>query len=130
VQDLPERETAIRTEAVDYVDLTAELVSAYVSNNPVRPADLGALIASVDQALSSLGEPAKPAVDQIEKPSATQIKKSITPGCPHQLRGRQGLQDAAPAPDHPWSHPRGLPGEVRPTSRLPDDLSQLLGAAL
>ena len=79
MQDLSDAETEIGTEAADFVELTAELVSAYVSNNSVRPADLGELIAAVHQALSGLREPAKPAVDQIEKPTAAQIKKSITP---------------------------------------------------
>jgi predicted transcriptional regulator len=65
--------------AVNYIDLTADIVTAYVSKNPVRPSDLGELIAAVHQALSGLGEPAEPAVEQIEKPTAAQIKKSITP---------------------------------------------------
>ena len=73
MQDLPE------TEAVNYVDLTADLVSAYVSNNPVRPADLGELIATVHQTLKSLGGPGEPAVEKVEKPTPAQIKKSITP---------------------------------------------------
>jgi predicted transcriptional regulator len=73
VHDTPE------ADAVNYVDLTAEIVTAYVSKNSVRPADLGELIATVHQALNGLGEPAQPAVEQVEKPSAAQIKKSITP---------------------------------------------------
>jgi predicted transcriptional regulator len=32
----------------------------------------------VHQALNDLGEPAQPSVEQVEKPSAAQIKKSIT----------------------------------------------------
>ena len=72
MQDLPE------TDALDYVALTADLVSAYVTKNSVRPADLGELITTVHQALSGLGESAQPAVNQIEKPTPAQIKKSIT----------------------------------------------------
>jgi predicted transcriptional regulator len=79
VQDLPETETEIGTEAVDYVALTADLVSAYISNNSVRPADLGELIATVHQALAGLSGPAEPAVEQVEKPTPAQIKKSVTP---------------------------------------------------
>ena len=67
------------TEAADFIDLTAELVSAYISNNSVRPAELGELIVTVHQALKSLGEPAEPAVEQLDKPTLAQIKKSITP---------------------------------------------------
>jgi predicted transcriptional regulator len=64
---------------IDYIDLTADIVTAYVSKNPVRPADLGELIATIHQALSGLNGPVAPAVDQIEKPTPAQIKKSITP---------------------------------------------------
>jgi predicted transcriptional regulator len=63
----------------DYIALTADIVSAYVSKNSVRPADLGELIASVYQTLKGLSEPAEPAAEQIEKPTPAQIKKSITP---------------------------------------------------
>ncbi|WP_082503980.1 MucR family transcriptional regulator [Methylobacterium sp. Leaf117] len=47
---MPE-ENAPQETAVDYVDLTADIVSAYVSKNSVRPADLGELITSVHQTL-------------------------------------------------------------------------------
>src|SRR3978361_70032 len=57
----------------------AEIVSAYVSNNPVRADDLPELIVSVHAALAGLGKTAEPAAD-IEKPTPAQIKKSITPG--------------------------------------------------
>jgi predicted transcriptional regulator len=77
VLDTPE-EDAVQEATVDYVDMTADIVSAYVSKNSVRPADLGELIATVHQALSGLGEPAKPAAVQVEKPTPVQIKKSIT----------------------------------------------------
>ena len=73
MQDLPE------TITVDYVDLTADIVSAYVSKNSVRPADLGELIATVHQSLKGLSEPAEPVAVQVEKLSAAQVKKSITP---------------------------------------------------
>jgi predicted transcriptional regulator len=78
VLDTPE-EDALQEATADYVDMTADIVSAYVSKNSVRPADLGELIASVHRSLKGLNAPAEPAVDQIEKPTAAQIKKSITP---------------------------------------------------
>jgi predicted transcriptional regulator len=61
-----------------YIQLTAEIVSAYVSNNSVQAADLSSLIDQVHSALtrvstgqSDIGsEPLKPAVS---------VKKSITP---------------------------------------------------
>ena len=76
--DTPE-DDATQGTAVDYVDLTADIVSAYVSKNSVRPADLGELIATVHQTLTRLSGSAKPAAEQVEKPTPAQIKKSITP---------------------------------------------------
>ena len=62
----------------NYVESTASIVSAYVSNNSVRADDLPDLIASVHAALTGLGKTAEPAAD-IEKPTSAQIRKSITP---------------------------------------------------
>lgn len=59
------------------VELTADVVSAYVGNNPVQVADLPSLIADVHSALSrtSTGAAAEPA----EKPKpAVNPKKSVT----------------------------------------------------
>ncbi len=62
----------------NFIELTAEIVSAYVSNNTVAAADIPALINQVYGALSRVSgmpsdapaEPLKPAVS---------VKKSITP---------------------------------------------------
>ena len=63
--------------------ITAELVAAYVSNNPVPASELPALIARVHGAVSGLvagtltpESGAAPQAD-IEKPSAAQIRKSV-----------------------------------------------------
>ena len=61
-----------------YIELTASIVSAYVSNNPVPAHDLSALINQVHSALTRVStgqgdiasEPLRPAVS---------VKKSITP---------------------------------------------------
>ena len=61
-----------------YIQLTAEIVSAYVSNNSVPSSDLSALINQVHSALTRVSsgqvdtssEPLKPAIS---------VKKSITP---------------------------------------------------
>ena len=66
------------TSGGKYIELTAEIVSAYVSNNSVPSGDLPALIGQVHSALSRvssghsepLSEPPRPAVS---------VKKSITP---------------------------------------------------
>lgn len=76
---MDENAGAIEAEAIDYVELTAEIVSAYVSNNSVRPGDMAELIASTHTALAGLGQSAATDAPSVEKPTPTQIRKSITP---------------------------------------------------
>ena len=65
-------------ESSSFIELTATIVSAYVSNNPVPSADIAALIGQVHSALKRVSggqaaaptEPLKPAVP---------IKRSINP---------------------------------------------------
>ncbi|MCJ2108764.1 MucR family transcriptional regulator [Methylobacterium sp. E-041] len=61
------------------VGLTADIVAAYVSGNHVQVAELPTLIVNVHAMLSELrnGKPAEPAGP--EKPTAAQIRKSVTP---------------------------------------------------
>jgi predicted transcriptional regulator len=67
-----------REDQVDLVALTADIVSAYVSNNRVPPAEMPALLSSVHAAVAGLGS--APAVDAgPEKPTPAQIRKSIKP---------------------------------------------------
>jgi predicted transcriptional regulator len=65
----------------NFTELTAEIVSAYVSNNPVPPAELPALIARVHTAVAGLStEGSAGAVApnaEIEKPTPAQIRKSV-----------------------------------------------------
>jgi predicted transcriptional regulator len=66
------------TSAASYIELTAEIVSAYVSNNTVPAAEMGALINQVHQALIRVGggqseitaEPLRPAIS---------VKRSVNP---------------------------------------------------
>lgn len=76
-----ERDTAMdehQNNLNNHVELTADIVSAYVSNNPVPASELGNLIAEVHLALNSLAEgPAeKPAEPQTP---AVPVRRSITP---------------------------------------------------
>ncbi|WP_406871640.1 MucR family transcriptional regulator [Aminobacter sp. P9b] len=59
------------------VELTADLVAAYVSNNPVPPAELPGLIAQIHASISSLSTPTA-ALEEPLKPHMP-IKKTITP---------------------------------------------------
>jgi predicted transcriptional regulator len=59
-------------------DLTAEIVSAYVSSNSINPASLPELIATVHESLLAISSPA--AAREAERPTPPiPIKKSITP---------------------------------------------------
>ena len=60
-------------------ELTADIVSAYVEHNSVALADLPALIQSTFAALSGVGEPVVVEPETVAKPTAAQIRKSITP---------------------------------------------------
>jgi len=62
----------------DLLGLTAEIVSAHVSNNPVSLADLPGLIQDVYRTLSTVGAPPQKAEPERPQP-AVPIKKSITP---------------------------------------------------
>jgi predicted transcriptional regulator len=67
--------------SLNFTELAAEIVSAYVSNNPVPPADLPALIARVHQAVSGLattaGADAAAPGGEVDKPTPAQIRKSV-----------------------------------------------------
>jgi predicted transcriptional regulator len=60
------------------IELTADIVAAYVSNNPVPVSALPELIASVAASLNGLVNGAAPAEPEPQKP-AVPIKKSMTP---------------------------------------------------
>lgn len=62
----------------DLLGLTAEIVSAHVSNNPVSLSDLPGLIQEVHRTLSTLGAPAPKAEPEKPQP-AVPVKKSIMP---------------------------------------------------
>jgi predicted transcriptional regulator len=62
----------------DLIELSAEVVCAYVSHNALSPTDLPRLIADVHGALKGLGAAAAPAAVEAPKP-AVPIRKSISP---------------------------------------------------
>lgn len=66
----------------DILGLTAEIVSAHVSNNPVQLADLPALIQEVYRTLATVGDQPPPAAAPApaERPQpAVPIRRSVTP---------------------------------------------------
>jgi predicted transcriptional regulator len=65
-------------EGRHFSELAAEIVAAYVSNNTVRPEELGALIGDVHTALKRAPNgPAEPAPEPQEP--AVSVRKSVTP---------------------------------------------------
>ena len=62
----------------ELVGLTAEIVSAYVSNNTINPSELPGLIQNVHQALTRVSSNSAPAEREELKP-AIPIKRSVTP---------------------------------------------------
>ena len=63
----------------DLVALTADIVSAYVSNNRVPPAEMAGLLSSVHAAVAGLSSAPASAEVGPEKPTPAQIRKSIKP---------------------------------------------------
>ena len=67
-----------KMEQDNLIELTADVVSAYVSNNSIQSSDLPALISEVHAALhQTLGGPAEPEPEP-QNP-AVPVKKSVTP---------------------------------------------------
>ncbi len=64
------------SENTDIVEMTADLVSAYVSNNPVPVSELPALIAQVHQSLTGLSGATPAKVEEAPKP-AVYPKRSV-----------------------------------------------------
>ena len=62
----------------NYIELTAEIVSAYVSNNTVPAGDIPGLINQVHAALSRVSGKTGDATAEPLKP-AVSLKKSVTP---------------------------------------------------
>ncbi len=65
-------------EQDNLIELTAEIVSAYVSNNSVASADISSLISDVHSALSKTANGAAEPAPEPQKP-AVSVRKSITP---------------------------------------------------
>jgi predicted transcriptional regulator len=70
------REMAGAVEQGDLIELAAEIVSAYVSNNSVPVSDLPVLINDVYLALTRVGTPVAEVVSEPQKP-AVSVKKSV-----------------------------------------------------
>src|SRR5690242_3823289 len=65
-------------DKAEVIEMTADIVSAYVGNNSVSTADLPALIQSVHRALTGISQGAEVSEPAPKEP-AVPLKKSITP---------------------------------------------------
>ena len=64
----------------DSVELAAEVVAAFISNNPLPRSDLPALIQAVHSAIERLGKEPESALPEAEtKTPAVPVRKSVTP---------------------------------------------------
>ncbi|NGO54458.1 MucR family transcriptional regulator [Allomesorhizobium camelthorni] len=99
------------------VELTADVVSAYVSNNPVPAAELAALIGQIHASLRALGSGAPVEVEEPQKP-AVPIKKSVAPD--HIVCLEDGKQFKS-LKRHLMTHYGLTPDEYRAKWKLPAD---------
>ena len=66
-------------QPINFVELAADLVAAYVSNNNVPVSELPNVIASIHAAFAGLANPMAAEPAGPEKPTPTQVRKSVTP---------------------------------------------------
>ncbi|WP_375463489.1 MucR family transcriptional regulator [uncultured Methylobacterium sp.] len=67
------------TQPINHIEITADIVSAYISNHSVPVSELPALLSRVHAALVGLGSPATAEASGPEKLTPAQMRKSITP---------------------------------------------------
>ncbi|HZF43207.1 MAG TPA: MucR family transcriptional regulator [Sphingomonadaceae bacterium] len=96
------------------ITLTADIVSAHVSNNSVSVSDLPQLIANVHGALSALGGAAEP-VPEVKAVPAVPIRSSIKPDY------LVSLEDGKKLKSHLMTHHQMTPEDCRRKWGLPAD---------
>jgi predicted transcriptional regulator len=65
-------------ESTTLAEVTAEIVSAYVSNNKIAPADLAMLISTVGHGMVKIGNPVELPAEEKTEP-AVSVRRSIQP---------------------------------------------------
>ena len=114
--ELPET-TENRPDENIYAQMTADVVSAYVENNPIPVADLPNLIANVHEALVKLD--GKSAAEVVEKPKpAVSPRRSVTDDYIICLEDGQKFKSLK---RHLMSHYNLTPEEYREKWGLPAD---------
>ena len=119
----------------EFASLTADVVSAYVSNNSVRPAELPDMIASVHQALQGLTAPRQAEPEKLQP--AVPIKRSVTPDFivsledgKHYKSLKRHLSGRGLTPDQyreKWGLPRDYPMVAPNYAKQRSELAKALG---
>jgi predicted transcriptional regulator len=118
-------------------ELTADIVSAYVSNNTVRPEDLASVIAGVHSALQQAPNGKAEAAAEPQTP-AVPIRKSVTPdyiislenGQKFKSLKRHLMNSYGMTPDEyrtKWGLPRDYPMVAPNYAKSRSDLARSLG---
>ncbi len=124
-------------DKIELTEMVADIVGAFVSNNPIAPADLPALIQSVYSSLSNVGEPVAPVVEETPKATAAQIRKSITPdalisfedGRPYKTLKRHLATHGLTLDDYKakWGLPRDYPSTAPSYSERRSAMAKTMG---
>ncbi|WCS28144.1 MucR family transcriptional regulator [Methylobacterium sp. NMS14P] len=107
------------SDQTSLIELTADIVAAYVSNNSVPVSEMPALLSAIHSAISGLNSPTAPAEPKVDRATPGQIRKSITPdalisfedGRPYKTLKRH-LKGVGLTPDQyreKWGLPRDYP---------------------
>lgn len=75
---LLERTHTLTDNTAALVALTSGIVSTYVTNNRANPDELPALIQSVHAALKAIDAPEPEPSEEVAKPTAAQVRRSVT----------------------------------------------------
>ena len=114
----------------NFIELTAEIVSAYVSNNTVPAGEIASLINQVHAALSRVS--GKPAEGSGRAAEAGDLREEIDHAGIHRLfGGREEVQVAQAASAHAVQYDAGaVSREMGPEQRLSDGRAELRRRAL
>ena len=118
--------------------IAAEIVSAYVSNNPIPASELPGLIRSVTEALDNLGKVEEPSTPAPKVEPAVSTRKSLTPdfiicledGKKFRSMKRHLATAYSMTPDQyraKWGLPKDYPMVAQAFSQARSEMSKALG---
>jgi predicted transcriptional regulator len=111
------------TTSPNFIELSADIVSAYVSNNSVPASELPTLLSSIYEALTKTGQSQEP---QAELTPAVPVKKFVTPDAIICLEDGKTFKSLKRHLRTTYDMtPRAVPSQVEPARRLPDGCPEL-----